>query len=212
MILTTPTIVVERTRLQARSSSIDAATSALRAVTSIAESMIGTKLDRKLVTDYFSVKVSRFSSRSSLCFYPSRGFIDPKLPLSVRIGEKGERIQDFGTAKELGPEDYDIDYESGVLDIYDTLYNGNNNVAIQYTAGFTVGAGQVATGVPQWLEQAAISAAIASIQAHATPTQDTQYMGVQLRLIENQLSRVLNSHIRPRHNGIFESKTVEEEV
>lgn len=184
------------------------AISVLRAATPIIETLLGTELSEREVTDYFDYRIWAFRSRfEPVKLLLSHGMVDGESALVVYERASGySSLQSISQGSVVDAGDYYVGYESGSVVLLRDVAQGNPSIAVTYLSGFGVDAEGVFKNVPVWLQEAAISIGVEVMQAHAVTRAkiDVRDMAPHMRRVA---SSQLNSHIRPRY-GLYPARVV----
>lgn len=163
--------------------------SALEAATSVVASILQTPVEAAERIDYFDYSPSRYQN----------SFVPITLKLTQRfVTEDAVRVY-YSTDGLPAPttsefqalaEDFSVNRERGIIEIYSEPLPGRKTLAVKYTAGFSDGS----TDIPSWMKEAAISAALHVQHAHKI-THDTEDQPDMAKVMAGILYTQLNSYI-----------------
>ena len=176
--------------------------SALEAATVFLESKLRTPLDSSSVLDFFSYNPSIYAEFTPTTLYLSRKFVDGDVSLYVSSADNVPLLDvASGTALTLGV-DYVQNTDKGNITLITEPPIGYMSIAAEYEAGFTEGG-----TIPDWLKEAAISAAILihHTQGVIHSKKDAKDMTTPLA---QAVYAHINEHIYTHYNGLFPDNTI----
>lgn len=180
--------------------------SVLSAATPIVESVLGTPLALSERIDWFDYIPSRMAGRfTTLRLLLTQGFIVDGT-FSLYLSEDGTAVDDVftGLTALVENEDYFLNQETGVIELEVQPTVGRSTIAAYYEAGFS---GETDSTIPQWLNEAVISAAIGVLHTSKVAHKKEDITG-RSRAMRSILCQQLNSHVRPRMIGAPPARTL----
>ncbi len=200
MILATPTAVLKRLGLATSEDRLDTITSALQGVTYRIEADLRTPLALTDRVDYFSVPIYRVHPRQ-IQLNLTQGFVDTGTAVVITVSSAGF-VADSTDTITLEDEDFEIDYESGIITMHKYIYSGTETISVTYTSGFAVSGQKLAIGSPAWLEEAAKAATVLILNAENFTRQKTRAPKHATNAVSREYTSIINNHIRPRSSGL----------
>lgn len=189
MKLAEPSDVILALGIPSGTGSLSNAAAALDLTSPIIEAMLDTSFDQQEIIDYFDYDDTYYQGATSFpTFRLSSGFVDPAEVLTIG----GD-----GVAGYTDLSNWIVDYARGLLTPKFKPLAGANAVTVQYTRGFsTKGNYKVLDGVPEWLRQAGIMAAIHYLQI--TPANVINKQNVSMKDVTEPLRVLLSRSIYPK--------------
>lgn len=179
--------------------------SVLDGVTPIIESIIRSSTQYAKRDDYFSHNRSKYADYKPLTLKLSQRFVIAKY-VKVYISESGLPLGDLTDLTPLTSSDYLLDAEKGEITLLVEPPKGHRILAVRYRAGFD----SESKEIPKWLQEAAISAAIAVHHAQAVThgKKDVRDMSKELnRILYAQLSDYVYSSLQATFPEMTLTKT-----
>lgn len=203
MKLTTADKVLARMNLTGTigSSNPTSVDSALDAATPMIESIIRTPLKAASRKDYFDYSLGRYDTFKPFHLWLSQAFVDGKP--KVYVANQGDPVTDLAETTLLTTDQYLINRETGKVTILVQPTQGFSVIMVKYNAGFK----EAATSIPDWMVEAAISAAIFMnhTQAISHGKKDAQAMTKPLAGI---IYSLVNEHILTPYDGSYPVSTI----
>lgn len=201
MRLTTPERVMQSMGVQSGTGQIASARQALDNATAILGGLLETDFAFGTFTDYFDIPPFSRGSTHRAVFRLTNALVSSS-PLSVRTSKYYERLVTPNDGTVLDPTSYSFDSAKGAVSLIDDLPAVKGGICITYKSGFRTGGIDEDTydGVPDWLQQAAVTAAVLMIQSHALTAAHTKSASVKQAVdsVRRHLSLVLSNRLRPR--------------
>lgn len=194
MRLATPEEVVLATGVASNAGSLDNARRALDSSLHDTENFLETVFSEQSVTDYFS------PTDTSTVYRLSRMLIAEDT-LVVRVSPTTDPLLTEADGDLVPATDYFLNAEKGLLTFRDTLYPAPHTLSVSFDSGLALdSATKVYKGVPRWLAEAAISAAVAAL--NVTPfnqaNRKEKNVATVAKTLTARLYQALAPHFRPR--------------
>lgn len=169
--------------------------SALEAATIAIESILRTSLKASNVKDYFDYSLGRYSTFSPFTLWLSQRFVNnnPKVYFSL----DGKKV-DIPTSRLLTVDEYILDPKTGKLVVLSRPTEGYATVLVSYAAGYREGS----RSIPSWLEEAAITAAVATQHTQSVSHSSKKGDKDASRPMYTHLYSVLNEYIITNYSGV----------
>ena len=176
--------------------------SAITGATTVIESLLRTSLKRRTLVDFYNYSKGSLSKFSPVPIWLSQAYVSSIV--GVQVSVDGDPIISFGGTHTIEYSDYVTDMEHGRIDALAPLPQGFRTLVVKYVAGFDVSSNY--DEVPDWLQEAAISAAVYLIhnQSIAHGKRDKAAMARDLARIVYQ---DVNEHIFTQYGGIYAATT-----
>lgn len=199
--------VLRRASLQiAGTGSTATAESVLDAVTEIVQNLLDTSLALNTRLDVFSYSIPRSRTQfAPYSLYLSSAFLDAAT-FEIRASTDGSRLSASGEGSVVATTAYEVDYTKGRVTFYEDMTEGFGSLSIYYSNGFTLTDGLL-EGTPEWMKEAAISAAIRMLEAQTLTKKKTDARQNKNELATH-ISMLINSHYRRGYDLIIPMRTV----
>lgn len=174
---------------------------ALDVVTPLIEARLGTRLSLVSYQDYFDYSYSAYRKSFTPTLLRLTGGYIVDGSLSVRQSTTGDALTSDTDGEAVATTLYRIDPLRGVLTLLGDVTTGYGTLLVKYQAGFEAQNAQLSDETaPAWLKQAAIMAAVRLIQMNPTnlANKKVSVLGEIQHAVDDLLSTMLNTHIRPR--------------
>lgn len=179
----------------------------------IIESMLDTRLQLTNYVDFFDYGALRsiYSSPVPTILWLTSRFLVSTPDIVVRESVDDQPLRTAGDGVLVDPSDYFVNHDTGELSLLRTHRRGLSTVSVAYRAGFADNGKQINDdAVPNWLETAAITAAIHVLNTHpSTPAnRKTPYAEEMSRMLRGYLYGTLAPHLRSRVSRLMPSRSV----
>lgn len=204
MLLVSPDDVLVRASMTRTVSGVaDVVGSVIEGAGALVSSMLSTPLDRKAVVDYFNYAPL---NRSGVLHLSSQFVAASPVPaLYLSTDELYSALILSEDGADTGA--YHVSLEEASVLLSSTLAL-SGNFAVAYESGFHVGSDNVALGVPSWLRESVISAALYTLQAQVISHQKSIEQRDYTNTLRKRLYEVLSPYIRPSVGRNYPAQTI----
>lgn len=204
MLLVNPDDVLARASMsRTLAGASDVVASVIEGAGALIESMLSTPLHRATVRDYFNDPSKNGIGSLDL----GRMFLDPSEPAMLYVSRYGIMPPETGEA--AAADQYYLWPENSMVVLNDVIVYRYSRFCFEYTAGFAASGG-VAQGVPPWLREIVVSAALYVLQTQVISHQKTIEQRDYSAILKQHLYTLIAPRIRPVAGRNFPTLSVEQ--